>query len=452
MRRGIGFLLRSGMAVALVATAGTDAAAADLRDALVTTYLTSPRLEAGRSELRQVDELVPQALSGYRPSLFLNGEVTGERSTVRQGTVFDQNRLGRSVNLTLRQNLYSGGGTQAQVSQAENQVRAQRARLYGLEQQVLLDTVDAYTAAYRDQVVLDLALNNEERLKRQLEATRDRFEVGEVARTDVAQAEARLSRARADVEQAKADLASSRAFYERVVGEAPSDLKEPKILEALPTTQAETRAIAAQNPDIVAATFDLYAARDNVDVQFSSLLPSLDLQGVVEYSDEPTASIEWGRTAALGLNLSVPLYQGGGEYSRVRESRQRVRQQRDQLESAHRSVQELVTASWERLLAATAAIQAFKSEVRANQIALDGVQQEALVGARTVLDVLDAEQELFTSQVNLVRASREEILASYQLKLAIGQLTVEGLMLPIEPFDPVAYYERNRTRLFGIAD
>ena len=432
---------------------GATANAAPLRDALVTTYLTSPTLEAGRSELRQVDELVPQALSGYRPSLFLNGDLTGEKRTVRVGNnVTRQDRSGKSVNLTLRQNLYSGGGTQAQVSQAENQVRAQRARLYSLEQQVLLDAVTAYTAAYRDQSVLDLALNNEERLQRQLEATRDRFEVGEVARTDVAQAEARLSRARADVEQAKADLASSRAFYERVIGEAPSKLEEPEVLQALPKTESETRAIAEQNPDIIAATFDLYAARDNVDVQFSSLLPSLDLQGLVGYDDQPTANIEWDRNAALGLNLSVPLYQGGAEYSRVRESRQLVRQQRDQLETANRSVQELVTSSWENLLAATVSIDAFRSEVRANQVALEGVQQEALVGARTVLDVLDAEQELFTSQVNLVRAEAIEVVASYQLKLAIGQLTVEGLELPIEPYDAVAYYERNRTRLFGVAD
>ena len=439
------------MATLAVLVAGP-AGAASLRDALVTTYLTSPRLEAGRSELRQVDELVPQALAGYRPSLFLNGDVTGERSTIRQVEVIEQRRAGKSVNLTLRQNLYAGGGTQAQVSRAENQVQAQRSRLFALEQQVLLDGVDAYTAAYRDQVVLDLALNNEERLSRQLEATRDRFEVGEVARTDVAQAEARLSRARADVEQAKADLASSRAFYERVVGEAPAELQEPKVLADLPKTEAETRAFAAQNPDIVAATFDLYAARDDVDVNFSDLLPSLDLQGQLEYADQPTAQTEWGRTAALGLNLSIPLYQGGGEFARVRESRQRVRQRRDQLESAHRSVQELVTASWERLLAATAAIDAFRAEVRANQIALEGVQQEALVGARTVLDVLDAEQELFTSQVNLVRASREEILASYQLKLAVGQLTVEGLSLPVQAYNPETYYDLNRTRLFGLSD
>ena len=303
MRCGIG-TWRGTVAIALVAVlTAPPAGAASLRDALVTTYLTSPRLEAGRSELRQVDETVPQALSGYRPSLFLNGDLTGERSTVRQGEVFEQNRAGKSVNLSLRQNLYSGGGTQAQVSRAENQVQAQRSRLYGLEQQVLLDAVDAYTAAYRDQAVLDLALNNEERLKRQLEATRDRFDVGEVARTDVAQAEARLSRARADVEQAKADLASSRAAYQRVVGEEPTKLEEPKVLAELPKTEDETRAFAAQNPDIVAATFDLYAARDNVDVAFSDLLPSLDLRGELEYADEPTAQIEWGRTALLGLNL-----------------------------------------------------------------------------------------------------------------------------------------------------
>lgn len=451
--RGGGRLIRRSTAVAFAICAlNGSAMATSLRDALVATYLSNPQLEAGRSELRQVDELVPQALSGYRPSVFLNGQLAGERAKVRQGEDFDQNRFTRAANLTLRQNLYAGGGTQAEVSRAENQVRAQRARLYGLEQQVLLDSVDAYTAAYRDQSVLDLALNNEERLQRQLEATRDRFEVGEVARTDVAQAEARLSRARADVEQAKADLASSRALYERVVGEPPSKLEEPKILKDLPQTQDDTRALAAQNPDIIAATFDLYAARDNVDVQFSNLLPSLDLEGQLEWAEDPTANIERSRGASVGLNLSIPLYQGGGEYSRVRQSRQQVRQNRDQLETAHRSVQELVTSSWERLLAATSAIDAFEAEVRANQVALEGVQQEALVGARTVLDVLDAEQELFTSQVNLVRARREEILASYQLKLAVGQLTVEGLHLPIQPFDAEAYYDRNRSRLFGVAD
>jgi outer membrane protein len=429
------------------------AAAVTLREAMVTTYLTSPQLEAGRSELRQVDELVPQALSGYRPSLSLDGGVEEVQADAKiNGVNSDQDRNTNTVALTLRQNLYAGGGTQASVSRAENLVRAQRSKLYALEQQVLLDAVDAYTSAFRDQAVLDLALTNEQRLQRQLEATRDRFEVGEVARTDVAQAEARLSRARADVEGAKADLASSRAQYERVIGHEPAKLEEPKVLVDLPKTEDETRAFAAQNPDIVAATFDLYATRDEADVAFSSLLPSLDLQGQLAYDDQPTALIDRSRSASVGVTLSIPLYQGGAEYSRVREARQRIRQRRDELETAHRTVEELVTSSWERLRAATAAIDAFKSEVRANQIALEGVQQEALVGSRTVLDVLDAEQELFTSNINLVRASQQEILASYQLKLAVGQLTVEGLDLPTKPFDKVAYYNRNRTRLFGLAE
>ena len=427
-------------------------AATTLREALIETYQTNPRLEAGRSELRQVDEQVPQALAGYRPRVFLNSDATAVQSTVRQGTVFSQNRSGKSVGVTLNQNLYAGGGTQASVSQAEHQVQAQRSKLSGLEQSVLFDGVDAYTAAYRDEKVLELALNNEERLTRQLEATRDRFDVGEVARTDVAQAEARLSRAKADVEQAKSDLAASRALYERVIGDQPVKLDEPKVLMDLPKTQADARALAESNPDIVGATFDLYAARDGVDVAFSNLLPSLDLQASVEYADQPTASLEWSRSALVGLQLSIPLYQGGGEYSQVRQNKQRVRQARDQLEDTNRSVQQVVAASWERLLAATAAIDAFRAEIRANQIALEGVQQEALVGARTVLDVLDAEQALFESQVSLVRAGREEVLASYQLKLAVGQLTVDGLELPTQAFNPVAYYQANRTRLFGLAN
>lgn len=428
------------------------ARATSLRDALVTTYLTSPRLEAGRSQLRVIDEQVPQALAGYRPSLAITSDATAVQSTVRQGEVFSQNRSSHSVGMTLQQNLYAGGGTQAAVSQAEHQVQAQRSKLAGLEQQVLFDGVDAFTAAYRDEKVLELALNNEERLTRQLEATRDRFNVGEVARTDVAQAEARLSRAKADVEQAKADLSASRALYERVIGEPPVKLEEPKVLADLPRTQDDARAMADGNPDIVAATFDLYAARDGVDVAFANLLPSLDLQGSVDYTDQPTASLEWSRSAAVGLNLTIPLYQGGSEYSLVRQNKQRVRQARDQLEDTHRSVQQVVASSWERLLAATAAINAFEAEIRANEIALEGVQQEALVGARTVLDVLDAEQALFESQVSLVRANREEVLASYQLKLAVGQLTVDGLTLPTKPFNDVAYYQANRTRLFGLAN
>lgn len=429
---------------------------------MVEAYLTNPELEAARARLQQTDEFLPQARAGYRPSVFVDtgieasrGEAGVQNESTSRLTGGDDDisldRTTKSLSLTARQNLYAGGGTAALVSRAENLVRAERARLLAQEQSVLLDVVGAYSAAWRDQSVLDLALNNEQRLTRQLDATRDRFEVGEVARTDVAQAEARLSRARADVETAKADLASSRATFERVIGQEPQNLSEPMTLKDLPGSISNALALAATNPDIVAATYDLYAARDQVDVSFAELLPSLDLQGQVAYEDQPTSTQPWARDATVGLVLSIPLYQGGAEYSRVRENRQQVREQRDQLENQNRRSRELASSSWERLLAATAAIDAFRSEVRANRIALEGVQQEALVGSRTVLDVLDAEQELFTSEVNLVRARREEIVASYQLKLAVGELTAADLRLDVVPYDPEAYYNRTRNRLFGVA-
>lgn len=453
----------------ILATPSGSTLADTLREAFVSTYLTNPRLEAGRARLRQADELVPQALSGYRPQLFLDGGVEaarGEVGTVRPGTrdgIFigepsgdgDQTvkRTTKQIGVTLQQNLYAGGGTRAGVDQAENQVQAERARLVALEQEVLLDAVDAYTATWRDQAVLELALNNAQRLRRQLEATRDRFRYGEIAQTDVAQAEARLARARADVESARADLAASKALYERVIGEEPQTLAEPVPVSSkeLPKTLADALAIAQSNPQIVAATFELYAARDEVDVARATLLPSVDLQAQAAYVNQPQFSTPWQRTAAVGVNVTVPLYQGGGEYARIRQNRQRVREQQDTLQNAYRVVEEIVTASWERLQATSAAIEAFRAEVRANELALEGVQQEALVGARTVLDVLDAEQELFTSKVNLVRARREQVLASYQLKAALGGLTAAGIELNVTPYDPDAYYRGTRNRLFGVA-
>jgi outer membrane protein TolC len=223
------------------------------------------------------------------------------------------------------------------------------------------------------------------------------------------------------------------------------------VLKRLPASLEEALALANTNPQIVQATFELAAAKDDVDIQFAQILPSLDLTGSVGYQSEPQASIRWQKTASVGLQLTIPLYQGGAEYSRVRQARQTARQRRNQLESAFRSVTESVSSSWDRLLSAAAQVPAFRSEVRANEIALEGLQQEALVGTRTVLDVLDGEQELFTSRVNLVRAQAEEVAASFQLKSAVGQLTVTGLDLPVEPYSPVPHYRENRNRLWGVS-
>jgi TolC family type I secretion outer membrane protein len=449
----VGLARRWAVGVALIGLIPIAGARADtVTEALVQAYLGNAQLQAGRAQLRATDELVPQALSGWRPQVF--GSLGIEGTTGSAGTGSGQsesiNQTEKSANLTVQQNLYNGGGTIAATSQAENLVRAQRANLISLEQQTLLDALNAYTEAWRTKATLDLALNNEDRLRRQLQATQDRFNVGEVARTDVAQAEASLAGAHADVEVAKANLSAANATYLQVIGHAPKNLMQPKPLKDLPVTIGDAQAIAAANPDIIAASFNLAAARDNVDVAFAQLLPSLNVQGQVSAIDQPTPNVPWQNAASLGVTLTIPLYQGGAEYSKVRQNRQSVQQGRGTLENAHRTVTQTVTSSWDRLLAATATIQSLRSQVRANQIALQGVQEEALVGSRTVLDVLDAEQTLFQSQVNLVTAQASEVVASYTLKSAVGQLTAVGVRLPVKPYDPDAYYTRNRNRLFGI--
>ncbi len=447
---------RLAMGVALIGLIPLGAARADtVTEALVQAYLGNPQLQAGRAQLRATDELVPQALSGYRPQVFGSVGVQrtqGQAGTGNGGQDSDIRQTEQSASLTVQQNLYNGGGTVASTSRAENLVRAQRASLISLEQQVLLSAVNAYTEAWRTQATLDLALNNEERLRRQLQATRDRFQVGEVARTDVAQAEASLAGAHADVEVAKSNLSSANATYLRIIGHPPKNLAQPKPYTGLPKTIEDAQALATANPDIIQASFSLAAARDGVDVAFAQLLPSLQAQAQVAAIDQPTPNVPWQRTASVGVTLTIPLYQGGAEYSQVRQNRQTVQQERNTLENSHRTVAETVSSSWDQLLAATATIQSLQSEVRANRIALQGVQEEALVGSRTVLDVLDAEQTLFQSQVNLVTAQATEVKASYTLKSAVGQLTATGIDLPVKPYNPDTYYKQNRNRLFGIDD
>jgi TolC family type I secretion outer membrane protein len=432
----------------LVAVPQAPVQADSLDEALISAYLNNPRLEAGRAELRATDELVPQALAAGRPRVFLDGAI--DAFTADTDVSERDDRLARGVNLSVRQPLYAGGGIQAGIREAESAVRAERAFLVATEQTVLLDAVDAYTATWRDRAVLDLALTNETRIRRQLQATQDRFEVGEVARTDVAQAQARLARAQADIETARADLAASTAAFRDIIGFDPGVLTEPQPFEPLPGSEGEAQALAAANPNITSATFRLQAAREAVDVAFADILPSLDLAGSVSYRENESRAIDRRDDARVGLELSVPLFQGGADRSRVRQSRQLVDARRSDLEDTLRGVQRSVTTSWERVVAARAAIQAFEEEARANQIALDGVQEEALVGQRTVLDVLDAEQELFTSQVNLVRAQAVWVVATYQLKSAVGELTVAGLSLNVQPFDAEANYLEQRDRLFGI--
>ena len=419
-----------------------------LVEAMVLAYRNNPTLRAQRASLRVADESVPQALSGWRPTV----EILGDGGAVKEsGDVRNDTRPRYSANLRITQNLYRGGGTVADIRRAENSVLAERARLDATEQDVLLDAVRAYMDVFRDEAVLRLNINNEKVLARQLEATRDRFNVGEVTRTDVSQAEARVSRATADRVQAEGNLQISRGVYQRIIGQRPGALSKPQPVRDLPANRTDTIAIAKENnPSMLAALYDERASRDNVKVVRSELLPRVDVVGRGGRERNQSVPNVTRDSASITAQLTIPLYQRGGVTSRVREAKQLVSRNLLLLREAERRAVEDANSAWESLVTARAQIRSFSAEVRANKIALEGVQQEALVGSRTVLDVLDAEQELLDAQVNLVRAERNEAVAEYDLLSAIGRLTGRGLSLSTELYDPEAYYDTVRNKLWGL--
>ncbi len=314
----------------------------------------------------------------------------------------------------------------------------------------MLDAVTAYMNVVRDQAVLELRVNNEQVLRRQLQATEDRFQVGEVTRTDVYQAEARVAGATADRIQAEGDLEVSRAQYRNIVGEAPGRLQAPPVPADVPAdANAVVDQALANNPDVLAAGFDERASVNGVSEVRGELLPSVTLSGTAEKDYDSVGEHTRLTTYEARVSVSVPLYQAGAVYSRLRSARQTVVQNRQNLEAERRTAIEAVTREWETLVTARAAIEAFRSQVTANEIALDGVRREAAVGSRTILDVLNAEQELLDSRVNLVGAQRDQIVAIYGVKSASGALTARTLDLPVEYYDPEEHYREVRDKWFG---
>lgn len=428
------------------------ASAQSLEEALSSAYTNNPSLAAARAALRATDEQVPQALSDWRPTVKMSGDYGKEalRSPSSSGTLKGQHRDPASVDLTITQPLYRGGRTVAATQKAENKVDAARARLTSTEQSVMLDAITAYMNVVRDQAVLELKVNNEQVLRRQLQATQDRFQVGEVTRTDVHQAEARVSGAMATRIQAEGALEVSRAQYRNIVGDFPGALKAPPVPTDIPAdSDGVVNQALGSNPDILASAYDERAAADGVTEVRGELLPSVSLSGSVSRNYDSAGENTRLTDYLAQMSVSVPLYQSGSVYSRLRSARQTVVQNRQNLESARRSAVETATREWETLVTARAAIEAYKTQVSANEIALDGVRREAAVGSRTILDVLNAEQELLDSRVNLVGAQRDQIVAIYGVKAAVGSLTAQGLNLPVDYYDPKTHYREVRDKWFG---
>jgi len=433
------------------------AAAQSLDDALAMTYASNPTLLAERARLRAIDEGVPQALSGWRPTVTVNGAIRRQftdTQTAFQFSAGEQTIYPKTFELSASQPLYRGGRTVAETKRAEALVQSGRADLIDVEQQVLLRAATAFYNVVRDQAVVGLNINNERVLTRQLEATRDRFEVGEVTRTDVSQAEARLADAAAARIESEGNLQIARTDFEAVVGVLPGKLSFPPAerMPGLFGAQAGLDLAMSRNPAILSAAFDERAALYDISAAGGRLLPEVTLDTSLGRAYDPNTFTDEQDSFQIGASVRVPLYQSGEEYSLVREYRQTAAQRRRELDQARRDTREDFARGWEQLITARARISSFQASVRANQIALDGVEQEAAVGARTVLDVLDAEQELFNARVNLVRARRDEGVAAFAMLEVTGGMTAAELRLPVASYDPAVHYNQVRDKWLGFGD
>ena len=435
--------------VTVMALGPDQAVSQSLEEALAQAYDSNPTLRAARAELRAVNEQVPQALANWRPRVEALGSIGRSRTDTEEPFNDTTIATPREARLSITQPLYRGGRTVAATQRAENQVLAQRATLQSVEQAVLLDGAVSYFDVWRDQSVLELNINNEQVLRRQLEATQDRFDVGEVTRTDVAQSESRLAVASANRIAAEGDLAASRAVFQRVIGTVPGQLTGPDPVAGLPASRLEAVDDALrQDPRVISAILTERAAERNVREVLGELLPEVNLRG--NLSHRHSSSTSEAQDASIVAELRIPIYQQGQVSSRVRAAKQQANQRRIQIEEARRQTKEDTIEAWEDLETARAQIESFEAGVRANEIALEGVRQENEVGARTILDILDAEQELLDSQVNLVRAQRDELVAGYALLSALGRLTAEELQLSVDPYDPEGAYKAVRDTWFRL--
>ena len=454
MQNRVQFSPVSVMAVAVAlfgaVSLSTPAQALTLEDALAAAYLSNPTLEAERARVRAVDEQVPQALSNWRPRVDVTGDYGRRRTETGGVTPRYTTTTPHNLGIRVQQNLFRGFRTQNQTSAAEHSVLAARSGLNSVEQQILLSAVESYVDVLRDQAVLDLNRNNEEVLQRQLEATQDRFEVGEITRTSVSQAESRLAGAVAARVAAEGTLRSSMAVFERIIGLPAEDLSQPGALPPLPETLEEALRMAEQNqPQVLAADYNALAAQDAIRVVGGELLPTVALEASYGRRWDATTRDSYSGVAEIKATLVAPLYEGGFVYSRLREAKHQAGQRRIEVDVARQSARAQGVIAWESLNSAAAQISAISAQVEAASIALEGVQREAQVGARTILDVLDAEQELLDARVNLVRAQRNHRVAAYQMLSATGLLNAQTLGLEVDLYDPIVHYGQVRDQWIG---
>lgn len=427
------------LAAALVITHGP-AGADTLAQAIAAAYESNPDLGAQRALVRQSDEQVPQALAAGRPTL--GTRLSGDQA----GLSFRDNGRTYIAGLQMTQSLYRGGRVGTAVSAAENRILAARARLRATENQIVVNVVTAYADVLRFQRVVTLNNSQVSVLDRELQQSRDRFEVGDLTRTDVAQSQARLANARANLVTAENQLAAAQQAYLRVVGRLPENLEPMPVLPVLPGTAGQAVDVARENnPNLLAARFDEAAARYDVKTFERQRLPTIDgnLSASYAYFEGGGGGANFVRQGGFfsqdaEIVATVPFYQAGLVGSQVREAQARRGQLLETISTTDRQVGETVTNSFNQLRAARAVIDANQVAVEANTLAAEGVKQENQVGTRTIIELLNAEQERLNSEVNLVTARREEQVAAYQLLASVGAAEAVALGVPVVEYDAVS--------------
>ena len=451
---------KSFIAGLLLATAiATPASAETIFDALSETYKTNPTLQAQRAYLRSVDENVAIAKSGYRPTIALTAgytDASGKTKNSQVGTNVENDGDTTSIGAKISQPLFNGFQTMNSVKAADSTVKAEQNNLYSTEQTVFLDAATAYLDVLQNEAIVNLQKNNEKLLKKRLDETIQRFNVGEVTRTDVSQSRARYSKAVSDRIASEGTLAASKATYTKIIGNAPEDLKEPKsISEMLPKTLDEAMTYATDNNyNIKTAKNAFNAASYQVAYNNGALLPAVSLDGIASktHNDlDRTPGTNKTDNLEIGVNMTVPLYTAGKTRAEIRQSKYQKWQAQEQLMETERAVAASVSSAWEYMVSNDSKIKSIIDQVKANEIALEGVQKEEALGNRTILDVLDAYQELLNSNVEEVKARRDYYVSGMTLLLAMGKLTAEDLKLNVELYNADKYYQDTKGKWLSLS-
>ena len=447
-------------AAALLCMAAGGARAQSLETAFSSVYLSNPVLLSERARLRATDEKLPQALSNWRPQVSLKvaqgysdyGAPSGGSNPPPPANNSVIGTAPQYYGIAVSEPIYRGGRTDAEKAQALSSIRNERAKLLATEQEVFLAAVKDYLDVVLAAATLDLNIAHQNLAQHELQATRGRLNAGELTQTDVAQAEATYSNAIAERQRAEGALSVAKAAFFHDIGFHPGVLKAPSAAPMLPVSREGAIEMAARNnPNVIASGFAIDAAQDNVRLIRGELLPTVTLNASVDQERSTINNNDQSDNKEVYAEVAIPLYEGGAVYSRARQAQQTVGQLQSDSEEARRASILAASQAWDNMQSQTSTLQALDREIHADQISLDGVRSEQAVGARTELDVLNAQETLFQTQLAEAQARHDELLAEFTLEAAVGQLTAAALGVRVTPYDADAHLEAVRNKWFGMS-